>query len=66
MKVNMVHFGCTPFSVFVGDFYFDNRYHKYIELLEHISHVAAAAHAPFLSAAAPGMLSMNTFSHLPR
>lgn len=58
-------FGGTPFSVFVGDFYFDNVPQD-IELLEHISHVAAAAHAPFLSAAAPGMLSMNTFSDLPR
>lgn len=58
-------FGGTPFSVFVGDFYFDNVPQD-IELLEHISHVAAAAHAPFLSAAAPGMLSMNTFSDLPK
>ncbi|EFN2497834.1 type VI secretion system contractile sheath large subunit [Escherichia coli] len=58
-------FGGTPFSVFIGDYYFDNLPQD-IELLEQISHVAAAAHAPFLSSAAPGMLSMNSFSDLPQ
>ncbi|CNK96668.1 EvpB family type VI secretion protein [Yersinia enterocolitica] len=58
-------FGGTPFSAFVGDFQFDNTPLD-INLLEQISHVAAAAHAPFLSAIAPGMLSMNDFSELPR
>lgn len=58
-------FGGTPFSAFVGDFQFDNTPQD-ISLLEQISHVAAAAHAPFLSAIAPGMLSMNDFSELPR
>ena len=57
-------FGGTPYSAFVGDFYFDNTPQD-IDLLEHISHVAAGAHAPFLSAVSPGMLSMNTFSELP-
>lgn len=58
-------FGGTPFSVFIGDFQFDNTPQD-ISLLEQISHVAAAAHAPFLSAISPGMLSMNDFSELPR
>lgn len=58
-------FGGNPFSAFVGDFQFDNTPQD-IALLEHISHVAAAAHAPFLSAISPGMLSMNDFSELPR
>jgi type VI secretion system protein ImpC len=58
-------FGGTPFSAFIGDFQFDNTPQD-IALLEQISHVAAAAHAPFLSAIAPGMLSMNDFSELPR
>lgn len=58
-------FGGIPFSAFVGDFQFDNTPQD-INLLEQISHVAAAAHAPFLSAIAPGMLSMNDFSELPR
>lgn len=58
-------FGGAPFSAFVGDFQFDNTPQD-IELLEQISHVAAAAHAPFLSAIAPGMLSMTDFTELPR
>ena len=58
-------FGGVPFSAFVGDFLFDNTPQD-IELLEQISHVAAAAHAPFLSAISPGMLSMNDFSDMPR
>lgn len=58
-------FGGTPFSALVGDFQFDNTPQD-IELLQQISHVAAAAHAPFLSAIAPGMLSMNNFSEMPR
>lgn len=58
-------FGGLPYSAFVGDFNFDNTAED-IMLLEHISHVAAAAHAPFLSAAHPGLLSMNSFSEMPR
>lgn len=58
-------FGGTPFSAFVGDYQFDNTPQD-IHLLEQISHVAAAAHAPFLSSISPGMLSMNEFSELPR
>lgn len=53
-------FGGTPFSAFVGDFAFDNSAED-IQLLEHISHVAAAAHAPFFSAAAPGMFAMDSY-----
>lgn len=58
-------FGGSPFSTLIGDFLFDNTPQD-ISLLEQISHVAAAAHAPFLSAISPGMLSMNEFSELPR
>ncbi|WGK60093.1 type VI secretion system contractile sheath large subunit [Pantoea sp. SS70] len=58
-------FGGLPYSAFVGDFEFDNTAED-IMLLEHISHVAAAAHAPFLSAANPGMFAMNSFGEMPR
>ena len=40
-------FGGTPFGALVGDYYFDKSGQD-IELLEKISNVAAAAHAPFL------------------
>ncbi|WP_148872746.1 type VI secretion system contractile sheath domain-containing protein, partial [Serratia marcescens] len=58
-------FGGDPYSAFVGDFEFDAMPED-IQLLEQISHVAAAAHAPFLSAANPGMFAMNAFSEMPR
>ena len=58
-------FGGDPFSAFVGDFEFDSIPED-IQLLEQISHVAAAAHAPFLSAASPGMFAMGSFTEMPR
>lgn len=58
-------FGGDPYSAFVGDFEFDAMPED-IQLLEQISHVAAAAHAPFLSAANPGMFAMGSFSEIPR
>ncbi len=58
-------FGGDPYSAFVGDFEFDCMPED-VQLLEHISHVAAAAHAPFLSAANPGMFAMGSFSEMPR
>ncbi|MFV8809242.1 type VI secretion system contractile sheath large subunit [Yersinia enterocolitica] len=58
-------FGGEPFSAFVGDFEFDAMPED-IQLLEQISHVAAAAHAPFLTAASSGMFAMNSFSEMPR
>lgn len=58
-------FGGMPYSAFVGDFEFDNTAED-IMLLEQISHVAAAAHAPFLSAANPGLFGMNSYNEMPR
>ena len=45
-------FGGHPFSCLIGDFEF-GRHPQDIELLEKISSVAAAAHAPFIAAASP-------------
>lgn len=58
-------FGGDPYSAFVGDFEFDSMPED-LQLLEQISHVAAAAHAPFLSAANPGMFGMGSYSEMPR
>lgn len=58
-------FGGMPYSFLIGDFAFDNTPED-LYLLEQMSHVAAAAHAPLLSAVAPGMFGLNTFSELPR
>ncbi len=56
-------FGGSPFAALVGDYEF-GRNPEDIELLEKISNVAAAAHAPFLSAAAPEMFNLDSFTQL--
>jgi type VI secretion system protein ImpC len=56
-------FGGTPFGALVGDYYFDKSGQD-MELLEKVSNVAAAAHAPFLSSADPSMMNLESFSQL--
>lgn len=56
-------FGGHPFSVLVGDFTF-GRHPQDIGLLEKLSSVAAAAHAPFIAAASPRMFDMSSFTEL--
>jgi type VI secretion system protein ImpC len=56
-------FGGEPFGAVIGDFEF-TKHPEDIELLDKMSHVAAAAHAPFLTAAAPEMLSLDSFASL--
>jgi type VI secretion system protein ImpC len=56
-------FGGTPFGALIGDYEF-GRSGQDIELLEKISQVAAAAHAPFLTAASPEMMNMESFTQL--
>jgi type VI secretion system protein ImpC len=56
-------FGGEPFGALVGDYEF-SKHPEDLELLEKVSQVAAAAHAPFLSAAAPELLNMDSFTNL--
>lgn len=56
-------FGGHPYSLLLGDYEF-GRSPQDIALLTMISGVAAAAHAPFISAAAPGLFDMNSFLEL--
>src|SRR5579871_2023727 len=56
-------FGGEPFAALVGDYEF-SKHPEDIELLEKISQVAAAAHAPFLTAASPQLLSMESYTQL--
>lgn len=56
-------FGGSPFGALIGDYYF-GRSGQDIELLEKISQVAAAAHAPFLTAASPEMFNLESFTQL--
>jgi len=54
-------FGGAPFGALMGDYEF-TKHPEDIELLEKVSNVAAAAHAPFLTAANPDMFNMDSFS----
>ncbi len=56
-------FGGHPYSCLVGDFEF-GRHPQDIKLLEMISGVAAAAHAPFIAAASPKLFDMDNFTEL--
>ena len=56
-------FGGAPFGALIGDFEFGNHPQD-MALLNQISGVAAAAHAPFLSAASAGMFGWDTFSEM--
>lgn len=56
-------FGGTPYSVLVGDYEF-GRHPQDVALLEKISNVAAAAHAPFIAAASPRLFDMDNFIEL--
>ncbi|MEP6935850.1 MAG: type VI secretion system contractile sheath large subunit, partial [Nitrospirota bacterium] len=54
-------FGGAPYGALVGDYEF-GRNPQDIGLLEKISNVAAAAHAPFLAAADPGLMGLESFT----
>jgi type VI secretion system protein ImpC len=56
-------FGGTPFGALLGDYEF-GKSGQDIELLEKISQVAAAAHAPFMTAASTDMFNLESFTQL--
>ncbi len=56
-------FGGDPFAAIVGDYEF-GKHPEDLELLEKVSNVAAAAHAPFLTAAASQLMNMESFTQL--
>ena len=56
-------FGGAPFSCLVGDYEF-TRHPQDIGLLEKISGVAAAAHAPFLAAADARLFGLDSYTEI--
>ena len=54
-------FGGAPFSALIGDYEFGPKPED-MELIEKIAQVSASAHAPFLSAASPEMINLDTLS----
>lgn len=56
-------FGGAAFGAIIGDYEFGNHPQD-LSLLEKLSGVAAAAHAPFISAASPTMFNWDSFTEL--
>ena len=56
-------FGGDPFGVLLGDFEV-TRQPEDMYFIEQMSHVAAAAHAPFIAAASPELLGLESFADL--
>lgn len=56
-------FGGAPYGTLVGDFEI-TRQPEDMYFIEQMSHVAAAAHAPFITAASPELFGVDSFSEL--
>ncbi|MCC9607165.1 type VI secretion system contractile sheath large subunit [Blastopirellula sp. JC732] len=56
--------GGQPYGLLIGDYEFSRRPED-INLLKLMSNVAAAAHAPLISAASPSLFNLDSFSDLP-
>lgn len=56
-------FGGEPYGCLVGDYEFDQSPPD-VELLNGIAQISAAAHAPFIAAAAPGLMNMESWQEL--
>jgi type VI secretion system protein ImpC len=56
-------FGGAPFGALLGDYHF-GKGPEDVELLERISQVAAAAHAPFLTGADPQFFNLESYTSL--
>jgi type VI secretion system protein ImpC len=56
--------GGEPFGCLVGD-YEITRHPEDIQFVSNMSNVAAASHAPFLTAASPKLFNWDTFTELP-
>ncbi len=56
-------FGGEPYGLLIGDYEISNSYQDMV-FLEKMSGVAAASHAPFISAAAPQLFGWDNFTQL--
>lgn len=56
-------FGGAPFGALVGDYEF-GRHPQDVAMLEKVSNVAAAAHAPFFAAAGPELFNLDSFANI--
>jgi type VI secretion system protein ImpC len=56
-------FGGEPFGAIVGDYHFDHSPPD-VEMLGEMSKIAASAHAPFITGAAPTVMQMDSWQEL--
>lgn len=56
-------FGGSPFGALIGDFQI-TRQPEDMYFIEQMSHIAAAAHAPFVAAASPELFGLESFTEL--
>ncbi|MBV6858279.1 type VI secretion system contractile sheath large subunit [Xanthomonas campestris pv. zingibericola] len=55
--------GGEPYGCLIGDYHFDHSPQD-VDTLRGISQIAAASHAPFIAAAGPGLMGMESWSEL--
>lgn len=55
--------GGQPYGSIIGDYYFDHTPPD-VEIMQGMAQIAAAAHAPFFSAAAPTLMNMESWQEL--
>ncbi len=55
--------GGEPFGVLIGDYEFDHQPHN-VQILADMAAIAAAAHVPFIAAAAPALMQMDSWTEL--
>ncbi|HTW70705.1 MAG TPA: type VI secretion system contractile sheath large subunit [Acetobacteraceae bacterium] len=56
-------FGGEPFAVLIGGYEFDHSPPD-VQLLNDLAQIAAAAHAPFIAAASPSVMQMDSWNEL--
>ena len=56
-------FGGEPYGCLVGDYYFDHSAPD-VELLREMSQIAGSIHAPFMAAADPNLMQMDSWQEL--
>ncbi|MDA8249102.1 MAG: type VI secretion system contractile sheath large subunit [Rhodospirillales bacterium] len=56
-------FGGEPYGLLVGDYYFDHSPQD-VQMIGDLAQIAAAAHAPFIAAAAPTVFGMESWNEL--
>ena len=63
MRKNTARPGGAPYGCLIGDYYFDHSPPD-VEILQGMAQIAAASHSPFIAAAAPSLMNMESWQEL--